>query len=142
MKSSKEKLLLLSGLCWLVMGGFLLFLGSRFMIKSEGSDEIKIIFLSVALVVGFLKGRFVLIKSVKRQVNRISALSEPIFLKNIYGKGYYILIGLMMALGFSMRYLPFPQYVRGAIDIAIGIALIQGASLFFRFKKSVQGSCL
>lgn len=139
MRTSKQTLINLSGLSWMIMGGFLLFMGSRFLIKSDVTEQLKITFLVSALIIGFLKGKFVLAKSVKRQIKRISELSGPIFLKNIYSKAYYLLILLMIGLGISLRYCPL--YVRGSIDIAVGMALIQGATLFFRFKKTVQGNC-
>ncbi len=77
-------------------------------------------------------------KSVKKQVARISQLSEPTHIKQIYSRGYYILIGSMMALGMSLRFLPVSLAVRGAVDIAIGFALFNGALQYYRASRVVR----
>ena len=90
----------------------------------------------LALLVGFAKGRFVFAKTVWRVVSRIQALSLPIRFSQVYTKSYWILIGAMMMLGLTFRFLPIPLDARGFVDVAIGSALINGAMLYFRASRS------
>jgi len=91
-----------------------------------------IVTITIALLLGFIKGKMALAKSVRRQVKRIESLPNPASVKYLYSKGYYLLIAFMMLLGMLMRFFPITIDTRGAIDIVIGSALINGAMLYFR----------
>ena len=142
----------LSGFMWFFMGGYLLCKGLYFITKApsqigslcskwENPQQAATMFLGLGLAIGFLKGRFVLAKTVRRVVTRLSHLPLPIRFTDAYAKSYWILIAFMMALGMSFRFLPVPIDIRGLIDVAVGSALINGSMLFFRaailrpFKK-------
>lgn len=143
----------ISGFVWFFMGASLLYKGLHLMTEAafqKGSlcfqlqgtffktpQEGATFLMAVGLLIGFLKGRFVLAKTVRRVVSRIAALPLPIRLKDAYSPSYWILIGSMMLLGMTFRFLPIPIDVRGVIDIAIGSALINGAMLYFRMAKSI-----
>ncbi len=99
-------------------------------------DSAALIWIAVALFVGFIKGRHVLSKSVNRSVQRILALPNPTNLMKIYTTSYYFLLGSMVLLGMLIRFAP--QDVRGGIDIAVGSALINGALLYFRQAWSAR----
>jgi hypothetical protein len=92
--------------------------------------------ITAALWVGFMKGRFVFAKTVQKSVDRILLLSNPVEISQIYTKKYYLLLGSMFFLGFLMKFTPMD--VRGAVDIIIGSALIQGAVLYFRQAINVR----
>lgn len=140
---------LLSGMLWLMVGIFLLSLGLRFLLSSLNPLEMPTSFsvlaffgkdkqngafflITIGLLLGFLKGKYILSKTVAREVKRVSALPNPTTIKNIYSKKYYILLASMMGLGFLMRHLPISLDTRGFVDITIGAALINGARLYFR----------
>lgn len=141
-----------SGFVWFVIGAFLLYKGLHLI--AEGafqphslSHRMKdlvgspqkgaTILIAIGLFGGFFKGRFVLVKTVRRVVARIASLPLPIRLKDAYSLSYWILIGSMVALGVSFRFLPIPIDLRGMIDVAIGSALINGAMLYFRAARAV-----
>jgi hypothetical protein len=145
--------IVLSGFVWLFIGVFLLYKGLRLIAQASfqsGSlcdrmqgtfgtpQQAATIFIAIGLMVGFFKGRFVLIKTVRRVVSRISSLPLPIRFKDAYSPSYYILIGSMMVLGMGFRFLPIPLDIRGTIDVAIGSALINGALLYFRAAKAIS----
>jgi hypothetical protein len=146
-KLSHRTLIILGGLIWLFMGIFLLTIGIRFILSSLvlppssftiqlmkftlDHSQAMMLLVTTALFIGYLKGKYVLGKSAARQVARISQLENPTSLKNLYSKGYYLLILSMVGIGIAMRYLPLIE-VRGAIDAAIGSALIHGALHYFR----------
>ena len=149
-KVSHSTLIFLSGFVWLAVGCFLLPLGLNFVVEAllkenanlshpvlnflapyvGGIDSAAIVWIALALFIGFLKGRKVFAKSVNRSVNRILSLPNPASLSKIYTLAYYLLLGSMVLLGVLVRYTT--QDIRGGIDIAIGAALINGAVLYFR----------
>lgn len=140
----------ISGFIWLAAGFSLLYKGLHFI--SDGTrlsntlcfrfqeffgspERTGTALIAAALFVGFLKGRFVLNKTVRRVSLRILSLPLPIRFGSVYAPSYWIVIGSMMGLGMAMRFLPIPIDARGFIDVAIGSALINGAMLYFRAAR-------
>ena len=161
LKISHTGLIIISGLLWLIIGSVLLPLGINFLVESileknlivlsrplldnlsylMGSlDGALILVTCLALIVGYAKGRFVLGKTVKKGVERILSLPNPSSLANIYTKKYYLLLGSMFFIGFLARMTPMD--VRGAIDVTIGSALINGAIIYFRYAYQVYTGTL
>lgn len=151
-------MIFLSGCVWLAIGCFLLPLGLNFIVASllrenvgqsypilhflspyvGGMDQAALVWIGIALLIGFLKGWAVLAKSVQRSIRRILELPQPVSLAKIYAPSYYILLGSMFLIGFLVKFLP--QDVRGGIDVAIGAALTYGAFLYFRQAWMVSRS--
>lgn len=136
--------ILLSGMIWLSAGSSLLWKGLRFVIYSQvepvqGTDLIlhqkKAIFIiCLAILIGFIKGRFVMIKAINRVVSRILSMEDPVSLRKVYSPAYLLLIGVMVLMGVLMNVLSIPHLYRGFIDVAIGSALIFGSLVFIRFS--------
>ncbi|GAB4236727.1 MAG: hypothetical protein Tsb0021_16530 [Chlamydiales bacterium] len=155
MKHKQSAAIFLSGLVWLVVGIYLLTLGLELVFKSiQTTNEnqspvldffssffhkewIGIAFIAIALIVGYYKGRYILSKSALRISNRILLLSKPLNPAHIYPWTYYLLVGGMILLGMSFKFLGFPNDVRGIVDITIGAALINGALAYFKIATSV-----
>lgn len=150
-----------SGTTWFIAGVFLLILGLRFLMVSLsfspntihfsllnmfGSEQNvrengAIFLITFALILGFLKGKYILSKSAFREINRISLLPNPISIKHFYSKKYYFIFSTMLLLGMLMRHLPISYDTRGFIDVIIGSALLQGSLFYFKhllnsWKKS------
>ncbi len=102
---------------------------SSFSLSVENSV---IILIALGMLIGYSKGRYILGKSALKGIERIRSFPNPTEITNIYSSKYYILLGLMIGLGVSMKYLGIPADVRGTIDVAIGAALINGAMIYFR----------
>ncbi|WP_068468431.1 hypothetical protein [Candidatus Protochlamydia phocaeensis] len=157
LKVSHTTLVVLSGLIWLAIGCFLLPLGLNFIVASilkenlatmqrplldnlvnlaGGWDQAALIVIAIALWLGFMKGRYVFSKTVEKSVERILTLPNPAPLSRLYTKKYFILLGVMVLLGFVVRFAPLD--VRGGVDVIIGTALIQGAMLYFRRAFSIR----
>lgn len=154
MRLSHSTLYTISGLVWLAIGIFLLNLGLQLLMHGtqtgpfslegyssffpwfssllHGYENAIIALIILSMAVGFFKGRFVLRKVAMKTHARISAFENPTSITNIYTKANYLVIILMMLLGASMRYFNIPNDIRGPIDIAVGVALIQGAMAYFR----------
>ena len=156
MKLKPSILIVISGLVWLAVGVFLMQLGVGFLLEGyttaatngsgtplinwispyAGGFELAALFLVVvALYIGYLKGRYVLGKAAQRGVARILAMPKPIPLSKIYAPRYYLLLGLMILIGMSMKWLGFSNDWRGFIDVAIGAALINGSIIYFRMAR-------
>lgn len=155
MKLSHTKLIVISGLIWFGIGVYLLQLGLNLLLGGVnnpvlldnypllktllpylGSFETAVVMLIVlALFIGYFKGRYVLGKSAKRGVDRIRSFPDPAPLHHIYSAKYYILLGSMVALGISIKYMGLPNDVRGLIDAAIGSALINGSMIYFKLAQ-------
>ena len=139
--------IVLSGCIWLGAGISLLYKGLHFiadgiLLPHSLSAHLQGLFgsahyagnglIACALLVGFLKGRFVLSKTADRVVQRIRSQTLPIRLSQVYAPSYWILISAMVCLGVFIRFLPIPIDMRGWIDVVIGSALIQGSIFYFR----------
>lgn len=160
MKLSHTKLIILSGLVWFGVGIYLLRLGLNLLISSMygqsdsgansypliaalkpymGSVEnVALLLAVIALSIGYLKGRFVLGKSAQRGVERIKSFSNPTSLMNIYSAKYYVLLGLMITLGISIKYVGLNEDIRGVVDVIIGSALINGAMIYFQQAQQLK----
>ena len=155
-KVSHATMITLSGALWLAIGLMLLRIGVNLLLPPQaesiavgpvinfltpllGGHKLALLSLiALALMVGYLKGRFVLGKAAKKGVERILAFPNPTHLTNLYSPRYLILLGVMVALGFSIKYLGIPHDIRGSIDIAIGIALLTGSLIYFRIAAALR----
>jgi hypothetical protein len=157
MHLSKATWIAISGLVWFLVGMGLLTLGLNFIVfKAQidftetssliaklsslagGREQAALSLITIGLIIGFIKGRYVLGKTVRRVVSRIVSLPQPIKFSQVYSKGYIMLIVGMVLLGLSMKWLGLPLEIRGMIDVAIGSALINGAMAYFRLAFTVN----
>jgi hypothetical protein len=146
---SVRKWIVISGLSWLVIGSYLMVKGLkwitlamalgesprllRYFSQLAGSlQQGALVLICLSLLVGFIKGRMVLSKTVSRVVARFRSEKAPIRFANAYDRKYFIILGSMMGLGLLFRFLPIACDIRGGIDVIIGSALINGAMLYFR----------
>jgi hypothetical protein len=159
LKLSHAALITLAGSVWLAIGLFLLPLGLNLTLAAvknpglevghtpmlnqlalfQGSFEsAAITIIAVCLFIGYFKGKYVLAKSVNRVIARIQTFPNPTSISNIFSKSYYLLIGIMICLGIMIRIFHVPNDIRGAIDIAIGAALINGSVLYFQKAAAMR----
>lgn len=144
---------------WFVVGVGLLTLGMHFIVGlaqihfsdttswvarltpiAGGREQAALALIIVGLIFGFIKGRYVLVKTVRRVGERILSLPEPVKIQHVYSKGYLMLIGGMVLLGMSLKWLQIPPDLRGVVDVAIGSALMNGSLLYFRMALAVHKS--
>ena len=149
MKITPFKALMISFATWLLIGVFLLQKGLKLLVGVAHSQEsgyftqllgntigskehAALLFITVALMIGFLKGRFVLSKTVARISNRFFSYGEYMTLKQLYPFYYVAIIFSMMLMGMLLRFTPLSGEVKGIVDVAVGSALINGAMQYFR----------
>ncbi|MDX8431546.1 MAG: hypothetical protein SNF33_07095 [Candidatus Algichlamydia australiensis] len=148
MKVSKKSAIKICFATWFLTGTLLLWKGLRFLsveVKFLGAKQLPLLrfaarysrdleqaillLIATALIVGFIKGRIALRGVVNRTIAR---MNDKVQLQSVFAPRELILIGFMIALGVSMRFLPIPIDVRGFVDVAIGSGLMNGAMLFLR----------
>lgn len=132
----KQKIAIIaSGLLWIGAGGSLLYRGME-LLSGNADPQRGTLLAAVALLVGFFKGRYVLSKSAARISNHILSLPASFRWSQIYPKGYWLLLSSMFFFAFLLRFVPVEW--RGAIDVGVGFALIQGASYYLKAARQLQ----
>lgn len=122
--------IVVSGAVWFIIGGFLLSMGLYFLVLQPQKSSM--ILVSLGLALGFIKGRFILSKTAQKAVKKIQLISEPISFLQVYPPIYLGLIASMMLLGIGLKWLEIAFYIRGVIDVAVGFALINASTIYFR----------
>ena len=135
----KQRLLQVAGLIWIIVGLFLIYRGSGLynlaVIEQNTSKEALIISVILGVVIGILKGKFVLSKTALRNRNRINQLVPPLSIHHVFSGPFYGFIAGMMILGFLLR--EFNAYIGGYVVVAsiycgIGMALIAASSVYWK----------
>ena len=135
----KQRLLQVAGLIWIIVGLFLIYRGSGLynlaVIEQNTSKEALIISVILGVVIGILKGKFVLSRTALRNRNRINQLVPPLSIHRVFSSSFYGLIAGMMILGFLLR--EFNAYLGGYVVVAsiycgIGMALIAASSVYWK----------
>ena len=90
---SKNSLTSIAGGLWCVIGVFLIFRGFglyQLAGKEQHSTQIAIILSGVsAVLIGLVKGRFVLSKTARKNKARIHGLEDPVHIHQIFSKPFY-----------------------------------------------------
>jgi len=121
-----------AGALWTTAGLILLAVGVR-LLSGVGSRRVAVL-AAVAIVLGAAKGRFVLRGLADRNIQRIGNLPGPGAVWQIYRPGGWAFIAAMMLLGVTLRRLnghyptPWGPQALGSVDLAVGVALLTGAS--------------
>ena len=135
----KQRLLQVAGLIWIIVGLFLIYRGSGLynlaVIEQNTSKEALIISVILGVVIGILKGKFVLSKTALRNRNRINQLVPPLSIHRVFSGSFYGLTAGMMILGFLLR--EFNAYLGGYVVVAsiycgIGMALIAASNVYWK----------
>ena len=137
--SIKKTSLVIVGVIWLAVGLGLSICGIKWLM-TLGFGPNMIIFTSVAVIIGSLKGKFVLRKVALKYYKRSEVVQ---FNKNdmlfgwvkILGVKGFILIGLMMGLGRFLRTSNIDRPILGILYLAVGIALVYASKIFFSTRK-------
>ena len=135
---NKKRLTKIAGGLWCIIGFILVIRGlDLYQIAETDQHSTKVsITISgiVAVLIGLIKGRFVLSKTANRNKTRIYNLNDPVGLKDLFSKPFYFLIPMMMGLGIILR--TFNEYLGGYIVVAaiycgIGMALIVSSRVYW-----------
>ena len=139
--SIKKTSIKIVGSIWLLVGLGLSVAGLNWLLGLSYGPKL-VIFSSIAVIVGVLKGRFVLQKVAIKYYKRSDVIQ---FNKNdiltgwakILGVRGFFLIGIMMACGSLLRHSNIERPVLGIIYLAVGIALVYASKIFFDNKTNI-----
>ena len=111
---------------WVLGGVVLLSFGTARLLQAARGDATPTVVGIVAfaaLAVGVAKGRFVLRKTARRNIERLAALDQPQRPIHVYGIRSWLVIGLMTGLSVGLTVGGLPPLWRGMVNLAIGAAL-------------------
>lgn len=135
---------MIAGAIWVMVGLILFYKGSGlFQLAAQEQNTTQVVIfgsLMVGLIVGSLKGFFVLSKTAKKNKLRIQSLQAPVKIHHTFAKPFYGVIAGMMLLGFFLR--TINQYIGGYVVVAaiycgVGLALIIGSRSYWQSEPHV-----
>jgi len=112
----------LAALVWTLVGGGLLAAGARWTVAGRGANGWAV--LGIALVVGWLKARFILAGRAAENARRIVAAGEGRCLGGVFAWSAWLFVLAMVAVGYVLRHSAVPRYWVGAIYAAVGFGLV------------------
>lgn len=136
---NKNSLYILAGSVWALVGLFLMIRGALMyqtaLDTQNASQTALAISIAASVVLGIIKGRFVLSKTARRNKSRIDGLEEPLKVHHVYAKSFYFMIAGMILLGVSLR--TFNEYLGGYVVVAaiycgIGLALMVSSLVYWK----------
>lgn len=142
---NKNSLTSIAGGLWCIIGLFLIFRGFglyQLAGQEQHSTQIAIILSVVtAVLIGLVKGKFVLSKTARKNKARIHGLDGPVHIHHIFAKPFYFLIPMMMGLGVLLRF--YNEYLGGYVVVAaiycgIGMALIISSRTYWANESTAN----
>lgn len=128
--ATKKQQIFLAALMWSTVGIFLFARGLWNITLLD--DPLKILWISLALMVGLLKAKIVLEKTARRIVSRIRARAENSCLFGFLSLKSWLLIIAMVAMGRILRISPLSRSLVWSIYIAIGAALFASSRIIWK----------
>ena len=138
MKVSQRTLLITAAIIWYGGGISLLFKGGALIKNGYAIDSQSIwIYLApiLGIMIGLLKGRFLLSKSCEKNISRIKALSDP-RLRQCFRPGMLIFLAIIIPTGAWMSRAAAGNFtflcLVGALDLSIACALLSSSIVFWK----------
>jgi len=95
---------------------------------------------AAGIVMGIAVHSFGFSRIVRKNLDRIGDKPEVVCLFAFQAWRSYLLILIMMFMGYSIRHLPIPKEIDALIYLTIGSALVLGGSLYYRRFSAENGS--
>ncbi|XVJ51321.1 MAG: hypothetical protein HEQ32_04250 [Vampirovibrio sp.] len=121
---------------WMTGGLMLSFRGVHFLQESHASVMILSLSVVGALVLGMLKGKFILNKSSIRNILRLQALESPQKAIHVYPLRSWIVIGVMLLISIGLNIFQVNPFTRGLINLGVGMGLITSSFIYLKYLKS------
>lgn len=129
---NKKYLILISGIMWSGVGILLNYIASLWLYNFEQWQIVYTYF--VGILMGTIISFFGFSKLAKKNANRIMEYPEKVCIFAFQRWQMYILVVIMMSMGFFMRTANFiPKYLLAPVYVGIGLALF--VSSFVYYKK-------
>ena len=121
-----------AGIVWLTVGAVLIAVASWWFSRATGHV---LLWAAAGLLGGALVYRFKLAALAAANMERIRALApgdERVGLLEFQSRRSYLIIALMIVLGYTLRHLPLPRIYLAPLYLAMGLGLILAGSGYFR----------
>ncbi len=128
--ASRKTQLILAATMWTFVGCGLLGFGLKWLIGSE--SQWMLLLLLAAIIIGGVKGHFILRKSALRTITRIQKRGEGTCIFGVFSIWQWLLVGVMMTGGRLLRTSGLADEYLGALYASIGAALIMGSLFTWR----------
>jgi hypothetical protein len=122
--------LLIAGTVWFVVGIALVIVACYWF--SISAWPLNLVLAAGSLGMGFAVFSFGFSRIARKNIARIGTQSDFACLFAFQSWRSYLLILLMMVLGYTIRHLPIPKYIDAIIYFTMGSALAFGSSLYFQ----------
>lgn len=140
MNVSQRTLIIIAAIIWYT-GGFVLLVKGGVLIKNAYLIDAQSIWIFIApilgIILGLLKGRFLFSKSCKKNIKRISALTDP-RIWQCFRPGMLIFLVIIIPTGAWMSRAAVGNYtflcLVGALDLSIACALLSSSIVFWKLK--------
>ncbi|MEW6413323.1 MAG: hypothetical protein AB1483_12775 [Candidatus Zixiibacteriota bacterium] len=126
-----------AGVVWLVVGIALISIAVFWL---SASHERSYLLIGAAFIVGMLVGRFGFSRLVRKNVARIKALSphkERICVFAFQAVVSYLLVIVMMGIGYTLRHFPIPHTYVASLYLIIGVALVRCGIEYIKTAKGI-----
>ncbi len=135
-KLDRYALMRLAFAIWMSGGIILSKRGIDFLIQVEQPFSVLVYCVFGALLLGMLKGKFILNKSSIRNIIRLEALTEPQKPIHVYPLRSWIVIGVMLLISLSLTVFDVSLLIRGIVNIAVGMGLITSSFIYLKHLRS------
>ena len=134
---NKKCLILISGVMWSGVGVLLNWIASQWLSDFE---QWQIIFTySVGILMGLIIASFGFSKLAQRNSDRIMGYPEKVCVFGFQRWQMYILIVIMMSMGFFMRTTTFiPKYLLAPVYVGIGLALFISSFVYYKNLLTIK----
>ena len=129
-RASVRTQLYAAAVMWLIGAGFLLRRAVIALSDEHAAWWIVAVAVSVAVVLGLIKGRAVMYRASTKSVARIRARGRSCFF-GFFSWKTWLLVGLMMTAGILLRLTSLPHTVLGTLYLAIAVGLVYGDWVFW-----------
>ena len=138
LRGSVQACVLLAALLWSLVGSILLAVGSIWSLQH--GDMLTAWLLPLAVVLGLVKGGWILRRVSHRMIERLRARGDGQWLWGVMPARLWVAIGLMILTGNLLRRFVLPRDVAGLIYVGVGLALLLGARfLWLEWRRMRTG---
>ncbi len=137
-KVGQKQLLNMAFFFWLMGGIALTIVGAKRLTEAMNAHDGDMMVLGIGLIlavaIGLAKGRFVLSKTSKRNIQRIQQFEAPEKLIQVYSMKSWITIEVMLLISASLTWFGADPFWRGLVNVAVGLALLMSSLAYLQSK--------
>jgi len=129
----RKVLVFIAGLVWSVVGAALMIAAIRWAIPLL--NDYHLLWIAVGVVGGYVIHRFGFSKLVAVNIRRIFSQSpgkDRVCVFSFQNARSYIVIGIMIVMGYTLRHLPIPRLYVSPVYMAVGLALVLSSLVYYR----------